>query len=151
MLIVAMFADITDDVEMKTGERLEATAYSFKGLVYKISGAVINVVLLQIINVLGYNARRMERITDNVTEPLINSTTTPSFIEGINYTTLLNGIFFMLTAAGAIILLLQAIPMFFLKFDEDDMERRLEVYRKKKQDELQREIDEALIASGANA
>lgn len=37
VLLVAMFADITDDLEMKTDERLEATAYSMKGLLYKIS------------------------------------------------------------------------------------------------------------------
>ena len=65
----------------------------------------------------------MEIITENVTKPLITSTTQASTIEGVNYTTLLNGIFFMLTSMGAIGLIFQAIPMLFFEFDENEMDK----------------------------
>ena len=144
VLLVAMFADITDDLEIKTDERLEATAYSMKGLLYKISVAVFNVVVLVIIDKLGYNAERMAELSSNYSVPLIQSTTVPSVIGNIDYTHLLNTIFFMLTAFGAIGMLLQAIPMFFYKFDENAMSERLEEYRKKREAESQKELDDAL-------
>jgi len=55
----------------------------------------------------------------------------------VDYTVLLNGIFFMLTAFGAIGLILQALPMMFFKFDENAFEEKLTAYRKQK--ELQQE------------
>ena len=137
VLLVSIIADVTDSVEMEKGDRLEATLYSFKGLLYKISVAVFNVVVLQIIDSLGYNAEKMELITESVTKPLITSTTQASIIDGINYTTLLNGIFFMLTAVGAIGLILQAIPMMFFKFDENEMDAKLQQYRKEKEMKLE--------------
>ncbi len=137
VLLVSIIADVTDSVEMEKGDRLEATVYSFKGLLFKISAAVFNVVVLQVIDFLGYNAEKMEVITQNVTKPLITSTMQASIIDGVNYTTLLNGIFFMLTAVGAIGLILQAIPMLFFRFDEDEMDAKLQQYRKEK--ELQQE------------
>lgn len=153
VLLVAMFADITDDLELKTGERLEATAYSVKGLLYKISVALFNVVVLAVINGLGYNAERMAAQSENYTVPLIESTIVPKVQEYLNaagqtvsvdYTTLLNTIFFMLTAFGAIGLLLQAVPMFFYKFDENAMFEKLEAYRKQKEEENQKELEEAM-------
>ena len=147
VLLVAMFADITDDLEIKTDERLEATAYSMKGLLYKISVAVFNVVVLVIIDKIGYNAERMAELSENYMKPLIQSTTVPSIIQNIDYTNLLNTIFFMLTAFGAIGMILQAIPMFFYKFDENAMSEKLEAYRKKREEEAQRELDEALEAT----
>lgn len=144
VLLVSMFADVTDYLEFNTRERLEATSYSFKGLSHKIAIAFFNVVLLQIINALGYNAEAMERLTQNVTVPLIQSTTKATIIEGINYTTLLNGIFFMLTAAGAVGLLLQAIPMFFLKFDENEVQSKIDAYRAEKDAELQKQYEKGL-------
>ena len=144
VLLVAMFADITDDLEIKTDERLEATAYSMKGLLYKISVAVFNVVVLVIIDKLGYNAERMAELSNNYSVPLIQSTTVPSVIQSVDYTHLLNTIFFMLTAFGAIGMILQAIPMFFYKFDENAMSEKLEAYRKKREEQSQRELDEAL-------
>ena len=137
VLLVSIIADVTDSIEMEKGERLEATVYSFKGLLYKFSVALFNVVVLGIIDALGYNAERMEAITENVTKPLIVSTMQASVIDGVNYTALLNGIFFMLTAFGAIGLILQALPMIFFKFDENAFEEKLTVYRKQK--ELQQE------------
>lgn len=149
VLSVSMFADITDDLEMKTGERLEATAYSIKGLMYKLSMAIFNVAVLAIIDNLGYNADKMDTITNGAETPLIDSTRIASVIEGVDYTKLLNGIFFMLTALSAIGLILQAIPMFFYKFDEDEMEERLVEYRKRKEEEQEAEFAAALEASNA--
>ncbi|MFA6866279.1 MAG: MFS transporter [Clostridia bacterium] len=150
VLIISMFADITDDLEMKTGDRLEATAYSMKGFVLKLSYAIFNVIILQIINALGYNADRMVIASNNIKTPLITSTTQASWIGGINYTNLLNGIFMMLTLVGAFGLICQAIPMIFLKFDEEDMEKRLVAYRKKKDEERQAELDALLALKNAN-
>lgn len=156
VLIVSMFADITDDLEIKTDERLEATAYSLKGLLYKISVAVFNVVVLVIIDKFGYNAERMVEISKNYTVPLIESTRAASVIQSvsaagdivsIDYTKLLNTIFFMLTAFGAIGMLLQAIPMFFYKFDEDAMSEKLAAYRKEREEKAQKELDDALNAN----
>ena len=153
VLIVSMFADITDDLELKTGERLEATAYSIKGLLNKISIALFNVVVLAVINKLGYNAERMIAESDNYTVPLIESTKIASIVDyintqgqtiSVNYTSLLNTIFFMLTAFGAIGMLLQAIPMFFYKFDENAMFEKLKEYREKKEEENQKELDAAM-------
>lgn len=137
VLIVSIIADVTDSVEMEKGDRVEATVYSFKGLLFKLSAAVFNVVILQVIDFLGYNAEKMEAITENVTKPLIVSTTEASIIAGVNYTTLLNGIFFMLTAAGAVGLILQAIPMLFFNFDENEMDAKLQQYRKEKESQLE--------------
>ena len=81
----------------------------------------------------------MTKITDNLATPLIESTTQATIIDGVNYTTLLNVIFFMLTAFGAIGLLLQAIPMFFYKFDEKAQEGKLKAFREEKE---RKEIEE---------
>lgn len=158
VLIVAMFADITDDLEIRTDERLEATAYSMKGLLYKISVAVFNVVVLVIIDKLGYNAERMAELSSDYTVPLIESTKIPSIMQSvsatgelisIDYTHLLNTIFFMLTAFGAIGMLLQAIPMFFYKFDENAMSEKLAEYRRQREEKSQKELDDALSANEA--
>lgn len=156
VLLVAMFADITDDLEIKTNERLEATAYSMKGLLYKIAVAVFNVVVLAVIDRLGYNADRMAELSSNYSVPLIKSTTAPSIMQSlsatgelisVDYTQLLNTIFFMLTALGAIGMILQAIPMFFYNFDEDAMSEKLEEFRRQREEQSQKELDDALSAS----
>lgn len=87
----------------------------------------------------GYDADVMTKITNNLAKPLIESTTQTSIIGGVNYTTLLNVIFFMLTAFGAIGLILQIIPMLFYKFDEKGQEAKLKAFREEKQ---RREIEE---------
>lgn len=141
VLIVSIIADVTDSVEMEKGERLEATVYSFKGLLYKVAVALFNVIVLQVIDILGYNAEKMEALSQNVTIPLITSTTQANIIDGVNYTSLLNGIFFMLTAMGAIGLILQAIPMLFFRFDENEMDKKLQEYRKAKEAEIQAALE----------
>ena len=145
VLLVSIIADVTDSIEMEKGERLEATVYSFKGLLYKFSVALFNVVVLQVIDGLGYNAEKMEVISQNVTKPLINSTIQANIIDGVNYTTLLNGIFFMLTAFGAIGLILQAIPMMFFKFDENAFEEKLNAYRKERELKQEKELEQNKI------
>ncbi len=140
ILIVSMLADVTDSIEIETGQRLEATVYSFKGLLYKISAAVFNVITLQTVNALGYNAETMQRLTENVTVPLIASTTEAAVSGGVNYTLLLNGIFFMLTVMGAVGLVLQGIPMLFYRFDEDRMEAALTEYRARREAEREQAL-----------
>ena len=146
VLIAAMFADVVDDIEMKSGRRLEGTVFSFRSLVNKISCAVFNVLMLNIVNSYGYNAKTMLKITDNLSRPLITSTTQAAIFGGVNYTTLLNVIFFMLTAFGAIGLLLQSVPLFFYKFDEKAQADKLAVFRAKKRAlELQELVEEATV------
>ncbi|MGN0447407.1 MAG: MFS transporter [Acutalibacteraceae bacterium] len=133
VLLIAMFSDVVDDLEMHTGKRLEGTVFSFRSLVGKISYALFNVIVLAIVNGFGYDPDKMTEITNNLSRPLIESTTQAAIYGGINYTTLLNVIFFMLTALGAIGLLLQAIPMFFYKFDEKAQEGKLKAFREEKE------------------
>ena len=78
--------------------------------------------------------------------PLITSTLQASIIDGVNYTDLLNGIFFMLTALGSVALIAQAIPMLFFKFDENAIEDELNEYRKAKEEALEKELSEAAEA-----
>ncbi len=150
VLLVAMFSDVVDDLEMRTGRRLEGTVFSFRSLINQIAIAVFNVMMLQIVDAFGYNADVMTKITDNLSRPLIQSTTQAAIYGGVNYTTLLNVIFFMLTAFGAIGLLLQAIPMFFYKFDEKAQEDKLRVFREEKK-KLEEEELAALAAKSAAA
>ena len=140
VLIAAIIADVTDSIEMETGDRIEATVYSFKGLLFKLSAAIFNVVVLNVIDKLGYNAEKMETLTNGARIPLITSTVEASIIDGVNYTSLLNGIFFMLTAVGAIALIAQAIPMLFFKFDENAIEDQLAEYRKQKEATYEKEL-----------
>ena len=133
VLLIAMFSDVVDDLEMRTGKRLEGTVFSFRSLVGKISYALFNVIVLAVVNSFGYNPGKMAEITNNLTRPLIESTTQAAVYDGVNYTTLLNVIFFMLTALGAVGLLLQAIPMFFYKFDEKSQESKLKAFREEKE------------------
>lgn len=148
VLLVAMFSDVVDDIEMRTGKRLEGTVFSFKSLINKIAIAIFNVLMLNIVDAFGYNADIMTKITDNLTKPLIESTTQAAIVDGVNYTTLLNVIFFMLTAFGAVGLLLQIIPMFFYKFDEKAQEGKLKAFREEKK---RREIEELNTLAEENA
>lgn len=129
----------SDDIEIKTGKRLEGTVFSFRSLLNKIAIAVGNVLMLAVVDKFGYNADVMSKITNNLAKPLIESTTQASFVGGVNYTTLLNVIFFMLTAFGAVGLILQVIPMLFYQFDEKAQEGKLKAFREEKE---KREIDE---------
>ncbi len=146
VLLIAMFSDTVDDIEMRSKERLEGTVFSFRSLVNKVSIAVFNVVMLNIVNFFGYEASKMASISQDYTIPLISSTTQASIIDGTNYTTVLNVIFFMLTGLGAIGLIFQAIPMFFYKFDEKGQEAKLKKFREEKEKEYQAELDNAMQA-----
>lgn len=146
VLLIAMFSDTVDDIEMRSKERLEGTVFSFRSLVNKVSIAVFNVVMLNIVNFVGYEATKMAQISQDYTIPLITSTTQASVIDGTNYTTVLNVIFFMLTGLGAIGLICQAIPMFFYKFDEKGQEAKLKKFREEKEKEYQAELDNAMNA-----
>lgn len=110
------------------------------GISYMLSMAHVPVFLKKMDKkTFGYDADVMTKITNNLAKPLIESTTQASIIGGVNYTTLLNVIFFMLTAFGAIGLILQIIPMLFYKFDEKGQEAKLKAFREEKQ---RREIEE---------
>ncbi|MDE5974802.1 MAG: MFS transporter [Eubacterium sp.] len=139
VLFAAMFSDVIDDIEMRTGRRLEGTVFSFRSLLNKIAIAVGNVLMLAVVDNFGYDADVMSKITNNLAKPLIESTTKASVVGGVNYTTLLNVIFFMLTAFGAVGLILQVIPMLFYKFDEKAQEGKLKAFREEKE---RREIEE---------
>ena len=96
----------------------------------------------------GYNADLMSKITNNLSRPLIESTTKATVIGGVDYTLLLNVIFFMLTALGAIGLLLQSIPMFFYKFDEKAQEEKLKAFRAEKEQRTRAELNAAMNSQG---
>ena len=87
------------------------------------------------------------KIWDAINDPLIQSTTTATVIGGVDYTLLLNVIFFMLTALGAVGLLLQAIPMFFYKFDEKAQDEKLKAFRAEKEQRAREELNAALTGS----
>ncbi|MGN0526146.1 MAG: MFS transporter, partial [Acutalibacteraceae bacterium] len=150
VLLVAMFSDVVDDLEMRTGKRLEGTVFSFRSLVGKISCAIFNVLMLNTVDKFGYNAEVMTKLTDNLSKPLIESTTAATVINGVDYTMLLNVIFFMLTALGAVGLLLQAIPMFFYKFDEKAQEDKLKKFREEKEEREKAMLNEAAALSESN-
>ena len=153
VLTVAMFSDVVEDIEMRTGKRLEGTVFSFQSLVSQISVALLNGLMLQIVNAFGYDVKRMTALTDNLTRPLIESTTQSVIHGGVDYTLLLNVIFFLLTAFGAIGLLLQSVTMLFYKFDEKAQAGKLKAFRAEKArretEELNRLMQEAERAEAA--
>ena len=141
VLTTAMFSDVVEDLEMRTGKRLEGTVFSFQSLISQISVAIFNALLLNIVDAFGYNADKMSDLTNNLTQPLIQSPTQPFISGGVDYTMLLNVIFFLLTAFGAIGLLLQTIPMFFYKFDEKAQAGKLKAFRKEKERREKEELN----------
>ena len=148
VLTTAMFSDVVEDLEMRTGKRLEGTVFSFQSLISQISVAIFNALLLNVVDTFGYNVDKMNALTDNLTRPLIQSPTQSFISGGVDYTMLLNVIFFLLTAFGAIGLLLQTIPMFFYKFDEKAQAGRLKAFRAEKE-RLENEELNALAAESA--
>ncbi|MGN1420125.1 MAG: MFS transporter, partial [Eubacterium sp.] len=150
VLLIAMFSDVVDDLEMKTGKRLEGTVFSFRSLVTKISLAIFNVIMLNVVDKFGYNSDVMTKLTNNLAKPLIESTTKATIVGDVNYTTLLNVIFFMLTALGAVGLLLQAIPMFFYKFDEKAQESKLKAFREERERKQNEELNAIAAEQSVN-
>jgi len=144
VLLIDLLADLTDEIELASHERLEATIFSIKSLLFKFAWAIMNMVSLAIVGAVGYDAERMDRLTSNGMVPLIQSTTLPSVAGGVNYTAVLNTIFFMLTAFGAIGMVLQAVPMFFYKEGGADTLEKLAAYREEKEREQQAALDAAM-------
>ena len=153
VLFIAMFSDVTDDLELKHNKRLEGTVFSFRALVGKMSGAILNAVMLLVIAAYGYNVDNMTSVagdsSGNLVNRLVHSTTEPHIVDGTDYAALMNMIFFMLTAASAIGLVLQAIPLFYYDFDEDAQEEKLRVYREEKERLLNEEIEAEAKKQGA--
>lgn len=79
-------------------------------------------------------------LTDNLSKPLITPTTQAVIYNGVNYTTLLNVIFFMLTAFSAIGLFLQTIPVFFYKVNEKEQNEKLRIYREEQKKQFRRNL-----------
>lgn len=150
VLTTAMFSDVVEDLEMRTGKRLEGTVFSFQSLISQISVAIFNALLLNVVDAFGYNVDKMNALTDNLTQPLIQSPTQSFVSGGVDYTLLLNVIFFLLTAFGAIGLLLQTIPMFFYKFDEKAQAGKLKAFREEKERRENEELN-ALAAENEKA
>lgn len=139
VLITAIFADTVDTIEMESGERLEGAVFSFKSLVNKFGIAGFNLIIMAIVNAFGYS-----KLVD-----LGQTAETVTRAQVLEYTPALNAIFFMLTVMGAIGLVLQAIPMFFYKFNEKENEAQIAEFRKKKEEMIQAELDEALAEEQA--
>ena len=146
VLFIAMFSDVTDDLELRHGERLEGSVFSFKSLLMKLSWSLFNIIMLSAVAAFGYDIDRMKQVSNGLTERLVVSTTRANVIGGVNYTALMNAIFFMLTAAAAIGLVLQAIPLFFYDFDEAAQEGKLKAFREEKERKLQNELMENNIS-----
>lgn len=151
VLTVAMFSDVVEDLEMRTGKRLEGTVFSFQSLISQISVALFNALLLNVVDLFGYNVDKMTALTNNLTQPLIQSPTQSFVSGGVDYTMLLNVIFFLLTAFGAIGLLLQTIPMFFYKFDEKSQAAKLKAFREEKARKEAEELNALAAAAQAEA
>ncbi len=146
VLLIAMMADLTDEIELASHERLEATVFSFKSLLFQLAWAIMNMASLALVGAVGYHADTMDRITNGGTAPLIESTLLPSIVDGVDYTRVLNTIFFMLTAFGSLGLLLQAIPMFFFKESGPEVLERLAAYRDERDRERQVALEQATVA-----
>lgn len=147
VLLIGMFSDLVDELEYKSGERLEGTVFSFKSLMTKISLAIFSSLSLFVLGIFKYDAARMDKITTvagDYVNPLINSPKVDSVINGINYTSLLNSILFMMTIFSAAILILQAIPILFVKEEDKELLQKIEDFRIAKEQERQAELDKAL-------
>lgn len=139
VLITAIFSDTVDTIEMESGERLEGAVFSFKSLVNKFGIAGFNLIIMAIVNAFGYS-----KLVDLADLEKAGQVITRADV--LQYTPALNAIFFMLTVMGAIGLVLQAIPMFFYKFDEKENEEKIAEFRKHKEEMIQAELDAALAA-----
>lgn len=144
VLITAIFSDTVDTIEMETGERLEGAVFSFKSLVNKFGIAGFNLIIMAIVNAFGYS--KLVGLAD-----LEKAGQVITRADVLQYTPALNAIFFMLTVMGAIGLVLQAIPMFFYKFDEKENEEKIAEFRKHKEEMIQAELDAALAEEKQHA
>ena len=143
VLITAIFSDTVDTIEMESGERLEGAVFSFKSLVNKFGVAGFNLIIMAIVNAFGYENLQLLATKK---EELAAVGQTLQRSEVLQYEPALNAIFFMLTVMGAIGLVLQAIPMFFYKFNEKENEEKIAKFREEKEARLQAELDAAMAA-----
>ena len=98
---------------------------------------------MAIVNAFGYENLQL---LANKKEELAQVGQTLQRSEVLQYEPALNAIFFMLTVLGAIGLVLQAIPMFFYKFNEKENEEKIAKFREEKEARLQAELDAAMAA-----
>lgn len=138
VLLLAIFSDTVDMIEMRTGERLEGGVFSFRSLVNKFGIAGFNLIVMAIVNSFGYASM------SNTLTKMKDAGTLTREILWRDHTPVLNSIFAMLTILGAVGLVLQAIPMLRYKFDEKKAEKELAEFREKKDAELEAEIEAAL-------
>ena len=145
VLLTAIFSDTVDVIEMESGERLEGAVFSFRSLVNKIGIALFNLIVMAVVNAFGYSA-----MSTQLTALKDSGQLTRDFMLQ-NHMPVLNSIFFMLTILGSIGLVLQAIPMFKYKFDENEYDEKIRAFRKKKDEELEAEYEAAKAAAEVEA
>jgi Na+/melibiose symporter and related transporters len=150
VLGISMIADHIDQKEMQTGERLEGTFYSVKSFINKVAIALFTGFPILILEAFGYNAKIMSELTSVEISgelvpymgKLIINPNIPNIIGGVDYTMVLNAIFFISSAAVGVVCILQAIPMIFYKVDEKKLELQLADFRKEKEERQARELEE---------
>lgn len=141
VLLIAIFSDTVDMIEMRTGERLEGGVFSFRSLVNKFGIAGFNLIVMAIVNSFGYAT--MSKTLTSMKE----AGTLTREVLWRDHTPVLNAIFAMLTILGAVGLILQVLPMLRYKFDEKKAEKDLAEYRIKRDAEIEAEIQAALEKS----
>ncbi|MEG0546751.1 MAG: MFS transporter [Oscillospiraceae bacterium] len=137
VLLTAIFSDTIDVIEMESGERLEGAVFSFRSLVNKIGIAGFNLIVMVIVNAFGYTAMSTQLTA------LKDAGTLTRDILLTNHLPALNAIFFMLTILGSIGLVLQALPMYKYRFNEDEYEDKIKAFREEKEAELEAEMEES--------
>lgn len=142
VLLTAIFSDTVDVIEMESGERLEGAVFSFRSLVNKMGIALFNLIVMAVVNAFGYSvmSTQLTALKD------AGQLTREAMLA--NHLPVLNSIFFMLTVLGSIGLVLQAIPMFKYKFNEDEYDEKINEFRKRKAEEIEAEL--AAAASQAD-
>lgn len=140
VLLIAIFSDCVDVIEMKTGERLEGAVFSYRSLVNKFGIAGFNLIVMAIVNSFGY------AVMSSTLGKMKDAGTLTRDILWTNHAPVLNAIFAMLTILGAVGLVLQALPMFKYKFNEAEAEKELSVFRAEKEKALEAEIAAAMAA-----
>lgn len=138
VLLIAIFSDCVDMIEMRTGERLEGGVFSFRSLINKFGVAGFNLIVMAIVNAFGYSTMSKTLTTMKEAGTLTRE------ILWRDHTPVLNSIFAMLTVLGAVGLVLQVIPMLRYKFDEKKAEKELAEYREHRDAQIQAELDAAL-------
>ncbi len=141
VLLTAIFADTVDTIEMNSGERLEGATFSFKSLVNKLGVAGFNLIMMATVQSFGYDKLTALAKHKDALKDAGQILTREAVLE--NNTTL-NAIFFMLTVLGAIGLILQAVPMFFYKFNEEENQLQITAFRDERDRQREAELKAAV-------